>query len=175
VYFLKRGESMAIVEDKYMTYDYDLHAYNFSNELIKDKLNENLAVKLNGDVEANIFREDVRDFIKDYIVDYGVSYSKKEARQQIEWLIAQDLDNERYAIQRAYVEFCRYAFQDEGDMLGLQTGLNVVKGQIVDISKLRGDAELSSRLYRVLKNSKLLFKGQRMWYVPNDAVYGTDY
>lgn len=166
---------MAIENDTYMVYDYDIHNYTFTNKLIQDKLNENLELKLGGTLQANIFREDVMNFIKDFIVDYGISYNKKETRQQIEWLIADNFDGEREALQRAYVEFIRYAFNDEGDMLGIQTGLNVIKGQVVDVEKLRGDIELSSRLTRVLRNSKLLFKGQRVWYVPDDAVYGTDY
>jgi hypothetical protein len=166
---------MAITNDTYMKYNYAIHAYTFTNRLIQDKLNVDLVDRLNGTNEANTFREDVMYFIKDFLVDYGVSYNINETRKQIEWLIADNFDGERTAIQRAYVEFVRYALNDEGDLLGVQTGLNVIKGQIVDIEKLRGDIELSSRLTRVLRNSKLLFKGQRMWTLPEDAVYGTDY
>lgn len=166
---------MALLNDTYMEYDLTVNAYRFTNVLIQDKLNVNLADRLKGDIEANIFREDVMYFIQDYCINYGGTWDNLKKKQLIAEMIFLNGNGERTAIQRAYVEFVRYALNDEGDMVGGQTGLNVIKGQIVDIEKLRGDVELSARLNRVLRNSHLLFKGQFSFNAETDYTYGTDY
>ena len=86
---------MAIVNDNYMEYDYDIHAYRFTNRLIEEKLNEKLDVRLNGSVEADIFREDVMYFIKDFCIDASNSWDFDNTKKQIEYLIYENLKNQR--------------------------------------------------------------------------------
>jgi hypothetical protein len=166
---------MAITDDKYMEYDLTVHTYRFTNELIQDKLNENLEVRLGGEIEARLFREDTMYFIQDYCVNYGGTWDVAKKKQLIAEMIFLNGNGEREALQRAYVEFVRYALNDEGDMLGLQTGVDTEKGVVVSLDVLRGDRELSARLYRILRNSNLLFKGQFSFNAETDYTYGTDY
>jgi len=166
---------MAIENDKYMEYSLAKHSYTFTNVLIQDKLNINLAVRLNGDDEADIFREDVMYFIQDYCINYGGTWDNLKKKQLIAEMIFLNGNGEREAIQRAYVEFVRYALNDEGDMLGLQTGVDIKKNIVVALDVLRGDRELSSRLHRILRNSNILFEGQFSFNAETDYTYGTDY
>jgi len=168
-------EAMAILNDKFMTWDDDAHFYLPSAELMQNKLNLNLQKTLGGETEARLFLEDTMWFIKDYIVAYGDNRDVKITTRKIEYDTANDDNHQRRDLQRAYVEFVRYAKNDEGDMVSLQTGINLIKGQIVPIDELRGRRELSGRLERILRNSGLLYGGIRTWTIPTEAVYGTDY
>ena len=166
---------MATSNDKYMVYDLDIHTYRFTNVLIEEKLNIKLDVELNGSKEADAFREDVMYFIKDFCINYTNSWDYNTTRQQIEWTIFNNSNGEREYLQRAYVEVVRYAINDEGDLVGIQSGVNTINGTITPIDELRGSRELSGRLERILRISGLLFIGNRAWLVPTEDVYGTDY
>ena len=164
-----------ITKDNYMSWDSTAHFYLPTDELIQAKLNINLEVELGSETEKNLFLEDAMWFIKDYLISYGEQQAVTSNTRKIEYMLANNSNNERLSLQRAYVEFVRYAKNDEGDMVSLQTGLNLIKGQIVPINELRGRIELSGRLERILRNSGLLYGGVRTWTIPTDAVYGTDY
>ena len=171
---------MAIKEDKYMTYDYENHIYIPTDELFLDKLGKNLEVELgqnedDGARESLNFRTDMAYFIKDFALEYTQSCDIVNTRMQIEYDIAQDYNFQRRDLQRAYVEFARYAFNDEGDLVGLQSGVSLIKGQIVPVEQLRGRVELSSRLERILRQSGIWYKGTRAWTLETDLVYGVDY
>ena len=166
---------MAIENNNYMSWDTEAHFYLPTDELIQTKLNINLEVELGSEIEKNLFLEDAMWFIKDYLTAYGNQSDITNNERKIEYLVAMNDRKERSSLQRAFVEFVRYAKNDEGDMVSLQTGLNLIKGQIVPIDELRGRRELSGRLERILRNSGLLYGGVRTWVIPEDAVYGTDY
>jgi len=166
---------MAILNDNYLTWDTEAHFYLPSAELIQDKLNLNLEVMLGSEVEAQLYLEDAMWFIKDYIINYGNDWNRTTSTRKIEYALALNESQERLSLKRAFVEFVRYAKNDEGDMVSLQTGLNLIAGQIVPIEELRGRKELSGRLERILKNSYMLYSGSRAWSIPSTAVYGVDY
>lgn len=171
---------MAIESDKYLVWSTEAHFYLPTAVLIQEKLGKNLENELgqdedDGQVEENNFLEECMWFIKDFCLEYTVSYNNVLSRNQLEYLLATNENEERLSLRRAYVELVRYAFNDEGDLVGVQTGLNVIKGQITPLEELRGRRELSSRLERILHRSGLLFKGERVWEIPTDAVRGTDY
>ena len=165
---------MALSNDKYMTYDLTKHLYTFENELILAKLNIDLELELGSSIEANIFREDCAYFIQDFCIEYSGGRTDYVKKQIAEMIFINDND-ERTAIQRVYVELVRYAFNSEGDLVGLQTGVNTVKGQITPLEQLRGSRELSGRLERILKNSHILFRGTRDYRLDEDYTYGVDY
>lgn len=166
---------MAIENNNYMTWDTEAHFYLPTDELIQAKLNVNLEVELGSETEKNLFLEDAMWFIKDYVLSVVNPTDMVSNTKKIEYLAASNVQNERLSLQRAYIEFVRYAKNDEGDMVSLQTGINLIKGQIVPIDELRGRRELSGRLERILRNSGLLYGGVRTWTIPDTAVYGTDY
>jgi len=166
---------MAIVNDNLMSWDTDAHFYLPTDELIQQKLKINLEVMLGGETEKNLFLEDAMWFIKDFLIAYGDRWDISNNTRKIEYEVANDDNNQRRDLQRAFVEFVRYAKNDEGDMVSLQTGINLIKGQIVPIDELRGRRELSGRLERILRNSNLLYGGRRTYSIPIEAVYGVDY
>lgn len=164
-----------ITQDNYMTYDFTKHMYIPTQELIQEKLNINLVEELGGENEKNNFLEDCAYFVKDFCLHYGITNDISKRRQQIEWIIFKNANQERDYLQRAYVEYVRYAINDEGDLVGTQTGLNVVQGQVLSVNELRGRRELSSRLERTLKNGGLLFRGRFVFDIPTTDQYGVDY
>jgi hypothetical protein len=163
-----------------MEWNTEAHFYLPTSVLIQEKAGIDLSGELgqdndNGLLEANIFLEDCMNFIKDFIINDSVTHDLILLRNQVEYLIASNTNEERLALRRAYVELVKYSFNDEGDLVGRQTGLNVVKGQITPLEELRGRRELSGKLERILHNSGLYYKGNRAWLVPDTAIRGTDY
>lgn len=164
---------MALLDTTYMEYDLTNHMYKPLPKLFKDKLNLDINVWLGGEIEEQNYMEELAYFIQDFCIDSARSYDKFETKKQIAWAIYENLREERTSLQRAYVELVRYAKNDEGDMIGIQTGFK--KGIVIPLNELRGRRELSSRLERILNNSRLAFRGKRAWDLPTDVEYGTDY
>ena len=163
-----------------MVWNEDMHFYVPTTELFKNKLGVILSTELgqeedDGEALALEYCEDMAYWVKDFALFYGRYTDVQLARKQIEYIVAMDDNNEKIDLQRAYVEFMRYAFNDEGDLVGVQTGLNVVKGQVIPVAQLRGSVELSGALERILTNSGILYRGYRDWEIDEDAVYGVDY
>lgn len=166
---------MAIVTtNKYMTYSYEYHMYIPTSVLLNDKLNYDMA-KTIGEKEANLWLEEIAWFIKDFCIAYGNKKDIFDTTKKIEYMIYLNEQDQLLSLQRAYVEVVRYALNDEGDMVGTQTGLNVIQGQIIPLEELRGRRELSARLERILYNSGLLYGGEHIWDIPDTMVRGTDY
>jgi glycosylphosphatidylinositol transamidase (GPIT) subunit GPI8 len=163
-----------IITDKYIAYNLEDHMYYPLPALLQDKLNYDIH-KTIGEKEGNIWLEDIAWFIKDFCIAYGDKENVFETTKKIEYMIYLNAQDQVKYLKRAYVEVVRYALNDEGDHVGSQTGLNVIKGQIIPVEELRGRRELSARLERILLNSGLLFKGIRTWSIPTTVTRGTDY
>jgi hypothetical protein len=146
-----------------------------SKLLFADKLNINLDVQLGSDLEANNYMEDLAYFVRDFLVFYTDQTNLRLSQEKIEYLIYLNDYDQRISWQRALVELVRYAANDDGDMVGLQTGLNLISGSITDLKQIRGGRELSGRLHRILSNSGLLYGGTRNWVIPTTIVRGTDF
>jgi len=166
---------MIITTDKHIAYTYDDNMYVPTNVLFQEKLNYDIH-KTIGENEGNIWLEEIAWFIKDFCIDHGSSSEDNfENTKKIEYEIYLNEQDQVKYLKRAYVEVVRYALNDEGDHVGSQTGLNVIKGQIIPVEELRGRRELSARLERILYNSGLLYGGQRTWTIPDTVTRGTDY
>lgn len=167
---------MAIVTgNKYINYDYDLHVYVPTIALFQDKLNVD-AVAFGGDKEFSIFAEDVATFIKDFCVFYNTTDKIKfEIKKIWEYLVYENEYDEVKDLQRAYVEFARYALDNQGDKVGTQTGIDWTTFMVIDRKEIVGHRELSSRLQRVLRNSGLYWRGKWKINVPETLTRGTDY
>lgn len=167
---------MAIVTgDKYINYDYDKHIYIPTLALFQDKLdvNEN---SFGGTKEFELFAEDVANFIKDFCVFYNTTEKSKYTIKTLwEYLVYKNAYDEVYDLKRAYVEFARYALDNQGDKVGTQTGIDWSSFMALDENVLKGNRELSSRLQRVLRNSGLYWRGKWKWSVPDTVTRGTDF
>ncbi len=164
---------MAIVNDTYMVYDLPKHMYIPQPKLFKDKLNLDINAWLGGEIEELNYMEDLAYFIQDFCIEYAQSQDSNRVKKLIAYDIYEDAIGQRTSLQRAYVELVRYAKNDEGDMIGIQTGYR--KGTVIPLNELRGSRELSSRLERVLKGTYLLYTGKRIWTLDDSVEYGVDY
>jgi hypothetical protein len=166
---------MAIVNDVDMTYDLEEHYYILSAIAVQQRLNINLEDELGGLDEANVFLHDIADKLHQYIWAYIRSVNRPFWR----WRMYANEVEERTGIKKAMLAMVRYAINDEGDMVGDQTGLNIVAGQKVSLEELRGRIEISANAEETLYNYDLLYGGLNHWslYAANEsgAVEGVDY
>jgi hypothetical protein len=166
---------MAIITtDKYIVYDLPSHLYIPTQALFTDRLNIDEA-KLGGVKEAKIMFRDMAEFMLDFCVQFGANPDKFGLKKLIEYKIYQNSQDEVYDLKRAYVEYMRYAIDNQGDLIGTQSGIDFKNMTVLDLNDIRGGRELSSRLQRALSNSGLLFRGKWNWSVPTSVVRGTDY
>lgn len=165
---------MLVTSDKYIEYDLESHLYIPKQALFTDRLNIDEA-KLGGIKEATIIFRDTAEFVMDFCVQFGANPEKFELKKLIEYKIYQNSQDEVYDLKRAYVEYMRYAINNQGDLIGTQSGIDFKNMTVLDLKDIRGGRELSSRLQRILSNSGLLFRGKWNWPVPPSTVRGIDY
>lgn len=165
-----------VTTDKDVEYELTTHLYLPQASLFENRLNISID-KLGGEEEYQIFQRDCAEFIKDFCVYYNRYDTSLEAKKKYEVSLYENANDEVEELKRAYVEYARYAINDEGDLIGGQTGVDFVKYTLIPLEELRGNRELSSRLERILRNAGLLVKGEQTWLADNmtDGVRGTDY
>jgi len=166
---------MAITSDLYMTYNLEEHYYILSVLAVQERLNVNLENELGGLDEANVFLWDIADKLHQYIWAYVRTQNIPYWRFR---MYLNDVD-ERLGIKKAMLAMVRYAINDEGDMVGDQTGLNIVQGQKITLDQLRGRIEISANVEETLTNYGLLYGGHNVWNIanhnPDGAIEGEDY
>ena len=166
---------MAILNDLDMTYNLEEHYYILSVLAVQERLNINLEKELGGLDNATVFLWDIADKLHQYIWAYIRTQNQKFWRFR---MYTNSLE-ERLGIKKAMLAMVRYAINDEGDMVGDQTGLNIVAGQKVSLEELRGRIEISANTEETLYNYELLYGGLNVWTInednPDDAVEGVDY
>ncbi len=165
-----------VTTDKDIEYNISKHMYIPTLSLFENRLNLS-EQSFGGKEEFEIFAMDCAEFIKDYCVYNNRYDTTLEANKKFEVSVYENQLDEVYNLKRAYVEYTRYAQNDEGDLVGSQTGVNFKTGTIIALKDIRGNRELSSRLERILDKSGLLYKGKQEWLADNltDGVRGTDY
>ncbi len=159
--------------DKDITWDATLRVYVPNISLFENRLNLS-EQSFGGKEEFDIFAKDCAEFIKDFCIYYAGEFDKFEVKKKLEYEIYTNTRDEVADLKRAYVEYARYSQNDEGDLVGTQSGINFKTLTVLSLSETRGGRELSSRLERILSNCGLLYKGKRNWNV-NDLTRGTDY
>jgi hypothetical protein len=166
---------MAILSDLEMTYNLEEHYYILSPLAVQTRLNINLEDELGGLDNATVFLWDIADKLHQYIWAYIRTVNTPFWRFR---MYTNSLE-ERLGIKKAMLAMVRYAINDEGDMVGDQTGLNIVQGQKVSLEELRGRIEISANAEETLYNYDLLYGGLNHWslYAANEsgAVEGVDY
>jgi len=166
---------MAILNDVDMTYNLEEHYYILSTIAVQTRLNINLEEELGGLDNATVFLWDIADKLHQYIWAYIRTVNAPFWKFR---MYTNSLE-ERLGIKKAMLAMVRYAINDEGDMVGDQTGLNIVAGQKVSLEELRGRIEISANTEETLYNYELLYGGLNVWTInednPDDAVEGVDY
>ena len=123
-------------DDEYMTYDYRLHKYVLTEKAVMDELGENLDVVLvNSDpVTRNAFLRKVSRSVYDYIL------SASQSPDYIEYILAKD-GSLRQTVQDMLVSQAEYALTNS--LLGSYSGINLAKGQYVELDKMRNGRQVS--------------------------------
>ncbi len=165
-----------VTTDKDIEYNISKHMYIPTLSLFENRLNLS-EQSFGGKEEFEIFAMDCAEFIKDYCVYNNAYDGTMEAKKKFEVVIYENKADEVADLKRAYVEYARYAQNDEGDLVGTQRGVNFKTLVSLNLNDIRGNRELSSRLGRILRASGLLFNGRQIWKADSytTGVRGTDY
>lgn len=133
--------------DEYMTYDFRKHRYVLTEKAVFDELGENLDVVLvNSDpVSRNAFLNKVSRIVYGYIKGNSSSW------EYIEYIMAKD-GRLRDTIKSMLISQVEYMLGDGA--VSNYSGVNLAKGQFLDLYKVRGDAKVSDEV--VTEASKIL-------------------
>lgn len=123
-------------DDEYMTYDYRSHMYVLTPKAILDELGENLDVILvNSDpVTRNAFLKKISRMVYNYIKEQSSSFD------YIEYILAKD-GRLRDMVKDMLISQVEYTLTNGA--VADYSGVNLAKGQIADLWKIRGDAKVS--------------------------------
>lgn len=127
-------------DDEIMKYDYALHRYVLTSSGVLSQLGENLDVILNstGDANPSTLADRVLRRVSQTV--YMYIYSDTANEEWIEYILAvypplRDWVREMLQAQLLYM-------LANGD-LGLYSGVNIAKGQAMDVEALRGRARIA--------------------------------
>ncbi|MCH5165645.1 MAG: hypothetical protein J1G01_04520 [Clostridiales bacterium] len=127
-------------DDEIMKYDYNAHRYVLTEQGVLTELGENLGIILNatGDANSSTLAERILKRVSHTVYMYLFRDSQGEA--WLEYILAKhpplrDRVKEMLQAQLLYMLM-------NGD-IGLYSGVNVAKGQIMDIDKLRDRARIA--------------------------------
>lgn len=148
---------MAILENKYMEYDYDRHEYYITMDAITNEVPYS-------DDEIKRRVKNIERYLKRYsrrIYQHIYYSNKNSARQFLHYKIYRNEDFERQSIQDAIIEYVMGALEDGMD-------LNLY------LDQTKNDLPNTVEIY--LRNSRLLRVGSIVGDMDDlDEVYGTDY
>lgn len=148
-------------DDEIMKYDYTTHRYVLTEKGVLDELGENLDVILNatGDANSSTLAERFLKRVSQTV--YTSLYRYSQGEEYLEFLLA------TYPPLRARVKEMLQAqtlyMLMNGD-LGLMSGVNVAKGNAMDIEALRGRARLAPEV-EDLANATIPGMGYSLSYV----------
>ncbi len=127
-------------DDGVMKYDYNMHRYVLTEQGVLRELGENLKVILNksGDANPSTLAERFLNRVSQVVYTWLYKDSMNEA--WIEYLLAK-FPSLRPRIKEMLQAQTLYMLMN-GD-LGLMSGVNVAKGQAMDINALRGRARIA--------------------------------
>lgn len=127
-------------DDGIMTYDYASHRYVLTEGGVLTELGENLELILNGTGDANpsTLARRLLNRVSKTVYDY--LYGDTANEQWLEYILA-TYPPLRDTVKEMLQEQLLYTLMN-GD-IGLYSGVNIAKGQIMDIDKLRGRARVA--------------------------------
>ena len=127
-------------DDEIMKYDYNAHRYVLTEQGVLTELGENLDLILNASGDANPSTLAKRFLNRVSQVVYSSLYRNTQSEEFIEYILA------TYPPLRSRVKDMLQAqtlyMLMNGD-IGLMSGVNVAKGQAMDINALRGRARIA--------------------------------
>lgn len=127
-------------DDQVMTYDYEAHRYVLTEQGVLTELGENLELILNATGDANPSTLAARFLKRVSQTVYMYLYRDTANEARIEYLLA------KHSPLRSRVKEMLQAqllyMLNNGD-IGLYSGVNVAKGQAMDLYKLRGRARIA--------------------------------
>ncbi len=127
-------------DDGVMKYDYNAHRYVLTDDGVLRELGENLKVILNASGDANPSTLAERFLYRVSQVVYSSLYRDTQGEAFIEYILA-TYPPLRPRIKEMLQAQTLYMLMN-GD-LGLMSGVNVAKGQAMDINALRGRARIA--------------------------------
>lgn len=136
-----------------MKYNYDKHLYILDLTYLKSTLGLDFEVSEGSETKAKDMLYQISRTIYNYI------YKHTHYRDFMEYRLAFDEDL-RDIIQNVLEEQARYQYLMNAQYLAYQSGVNVINGTQIPLSKFRGDARISPDAIDLLRSKKLLFTGQ---------------
>lgn len=128
-------------DDEIMRYDYNTHRYVLTEQGVLTELGENLDTILNATADANpsTLAQRILKRVSDTV--YRYIYRDTMNEEWLEYILAtypplREIVKEMLQAQLLYMLM-------NGD-IGLYSGVNIAKGQIMDIDKLRGRARIAN-------------------------------
>jgi len=99
---------------------------------------------------------------------YQFIYGHTRYKKQMEYWLAKDGEL-RPIILQVLEEQARYEYETNAEYLSIQSGINVLNGVRVPLKELRGLVRVAPAVEEILRNSGLLYQGQRFIPTSNDT------
>lgn len=97
---------------------------------------------------------------------YQFIYSHSRYKKQMEYWLAKD-EELRPVILQVLEEQARYEYEMNAEYLSIQSGINLLNGVRIPLKEMRGLVRVAPAVEDILRNSGLLFQGQR--FIPNQS------
>ena len=99
---------------------------------------------------------------------YQFIYGHTRYKKELEYWLAKD-EELRPIILQVLEEQARYEYETNAEYLSIQSGINVLNGVQIALKNLRGLVRIAPAVEEILRNSELLYQGQRFIPMSRDT------
>jgi hypothetical protein len=149
-------------DSKEMKYSKKYHMYLLDVENLKSDLGLDFVARDGSLTKAKDTMYKLSRTVYQFI--YGHTRYKKE----LEYWLAKD-EELRPIILQVLEEQARYEFETNAEYLSIQSGVNLLNGVRVPLKELRGLVRVAPAVEEILRNTGLLYQGQRFIPMPRET------
>jgi len=147
-----------------MAYSTTKHLYILDVEHVKNSFGLDFVAKEGSSTKAKDKMYQISRTIYNHI------YKHTHYKMQFEYWLAMN-EELRPIIQNALEEQARYEYDMNAEYLSKQSGVNVVNGIQIPLTRFRGEARISPDADDILRQNKLLYTGQRFYTTGSSHDY----